>query len=628
MNADAKDGDEARDAFEADLEGLLSIAARKIVRGATWPEFLEWMRESGPELAPALVTQAVNAEAARAFCAFLARTVWSRTPLPARGYRPQPLAKPERNAPCFCGSGRKYKQCCGPIEDSMSSLPQISMLPYVLDCLSQDELRKLPRARLSLEELGGIAGDWLDQGDATRAVALLEPVFEDVGALDERAELAFDVLCNAYLDLQRSGKKSRLVQAVMDAPNRWLRATAMHRQVSILSDKGDFVAAWKLFREAQQTAPDHTALAHLEVTVLLGEGRKAEARERAQFWAARLSREDDPELAPLVDFLRRCAERPETALLDAVGERVEGLAELRELLAALPALEVHYTLRPEGESAGPLLPDRALAALEREWADVFPAEEPELTSFVANETAWDDARPWVEWLREHPLAWQSFRVLDEVAAAVAFVPLALNVGDTLSENLFRRGEALLRMTLAHNRAEGLRLEWAWHENRPALRLVVALVGALVRAGDAEHELPLLEWLVRTLNPNDNHGLRQTLMSRYLNAGRVDAALDLAARYPDDGLATMQFDTALALYMAGRPQEAADALHRANERFPAMLPMLLAANARKPKLDPQWVTSGGRDEAWLYRESSRALWERSGALAWVKSATKGLPRAGR
>lgn len=615
------DGHERND----ELDMVLSVAARQMVRGVQWPEFLRWMRESGPMLAPAMVAQLEDPAVAPGLFGFLARLIWNRTPQPAHGYRVQPLPKPERNAPCFCGSGRKYKQCCASLEGGAAALPSFSMLPYLLDCLSQNDLRALPRGRLSLEELGGIAGEWLDAGDAKRAVALLEPIFEGVATLDERAELAFDVLCNAYLELQRPGKKRRLVHAVMAAPNRCMRAVAMQREVSILSDKGDFAAAWKLFREAQQTEPDHPSLAHLEVTMLIAEGRHAEARERARFWAARLSRANDPELAPLIDFLRRCGDRPETAMLDVAGHRVEGLAELRELLASMPPPEVHYELRPEAQSAGPLLPDRGLAALEREWADVFPAEEPELTSFVANATAWEDARPWVDWLREHPLAWQSFRVLDELAAAAAFVPLAFNVGETLSEDLLRRGETLLRMTIAQNRAEGLPLEWAWHENRPALRLVVALVAALARTGEAERERELLEWLVLTLNPNDNHGLRQTLMTRHLAAGRVDAALDLAARYPDNGVATMQFDAALALFMAGRKQEAADALHRAREHFPEILPMLLAAKARKPKLDAQWVTRGGRDEAWLYRESSRALWEQSGALDWVKTATAGERR---
>jgi tetratricopeptide (TPR) repeat protein len=608
-----------------ELDLVLSVAARQMVRGVQWPEFLGWMRESGPTLVPSMMAQLEDPAVAPALFGFLARLIWNRTPQPTHGYRVQPLPKPERNAPCFCGSGRKYKQCCAALEGATAALPSFSMLPYLLDCLSQNDLRALPRGRLSLEELGGIAGEWLDKGDAKRAVALLEPIFEDVATLDDRAELAFDVLCNAYLDLQRSGKKRRLVHALMAAPDRWLRAVAMQREVSILSDMGEFAAAWRLFREAQQAEPDHPSLAHLEVTILVAEGRHAEARERARFWAARLARANDPELASLIDFLRRCADRPEAAMLDVADDRVEGLAEFRELLAAMPPPEVHYTLRPEAESAGPLLPDRALAALEREWADVFPAEEPELTSFVANAVAWEDARPWVDWLREHPLAWQSFRVLDELAAAAAFVPLALNVGETLGEDLFRRGETLLRMTIAQNRAEGLRLEWAWHENRPALRLVVAFGAALARAGEAECERELLEWLVLTLNPNDNHGLRETLMARHLAAGRVDAALDLASRYPDDDLATMQFDVALALFMAGRKQEAADALHRAGEQFPEVLPMLLAPRSRKPKLDAQWVTRGGRDEAWLYRESSRALWEQSGALDWVKSATAGARR---
>jgi tetratricopeptide (TPR) repeat protein len=305
--------------------------------------------------------------------------------------------------------------------------------------------------------------------------------------------------------------------------------------------------------------------------------------------------------------------------------RFEGLDELRALLKAMPPLEVHHKLSPEGGEAGPLVPDAALIRLEREWADVFPAEEPMLTSFVANEAAWDASDTWLRWLRDHPLAWQSFRVLDELAAAAAGVVVPIPTLLSLQMPLLLRGEALLRETVARNQAEGLPLAWGWHENRPALRLVVALATSLGRSGEHDREREVLEWLVNILNPHDNHGMRAVLMESYLKSGHVDAALALAARFPDDGLAAMHFDTALALFMAGRKQEAADALQSADESFPEVLPMLRPPRARKPKLDPQWVTAGGRDEAWFYRESRRSLWEGSGALEWVKGATTAARR---
>lgn len=42
--------------------------------------------------------------------------------IPAPGFTWNPLLKLERNGPCICGSGKKYKKCCLPAMPSF--LPQ------------------------------------------------------------------------------------------------------------------------------------------------------------------------------------------------------------------------------------------------------------------------------------------------------------------------------------------------------------------------------------------------------------------------------------------------------------------------------------------------------------------------
>lgn len=598
---------------------LLAAAARQIVRGASWDAFRTWMIDAGASIAPRFVAQAETPEVARAFLGSFARLVWNRTPQPAHGYRIQTLPKPERNAPCPCGSGIKYKHCCGPRETAEAA-PPISMLPFVLDCLSIEELRRLPRARFNLEELASAAADWLDDGDVARAIALLEPVFADVATLDDRAEMAFDVLCAAYDEADKPRKKRQLVDAVLAAPNRWLRATAMHREVAILSDRGEHDAAWALFRDAQRTAPEHPALASLEVTVLMGEGKRAQAQERARFWAARLARDDDPAAAPTVEFLREFVRDPDEAMLGITGERFPALAELRALVALPPPPEAHYRWSSDPEGGGLLEPDALLDAVEREWVELFPREEPTLTQIPVNEAPWDDVDAWLPWLRAHPLAWHSFRVLDDLVSALYALPVPGAAARMLWTPLLERGEALLRLTLAQSGGEGGRVPWAWHENRPALRLLVSLVRARAEAGDSDGERALLEWLVLVLNPEDNHGLRHALCRSYFAAGRAADALAVCDRYPDDAV-QITFDRVLALFQLGHHDAAQAALADAVRAFPEVLPTLLAAKPRKPKLDPGWVTSGGRDEAWYYREEMREAWQCAGALEWARKARK-------
>lgn len=64
----------------------------------------------------------------------------------------------------------------------------------------------------------------------------------------------------------------------------------MHRRCTMLADEGEYLAAWKLFKEAQRADPDNPSLAHLEVVLLISQGEVGEAQERARFWARRLKK--------------------------------------------------------------------------------------------------------------------------------------------------------------------------------------------------------------------------------------------------------------------------------------------------------------------------------------------------
>ena len=118
---------------ERDLEFLLHRSASVILKSEDANEFLHWFRSDAAILAPDFFKQfPKDPEVLRSFLAAFSRFIWNRTPLPGNRFRPRPLPKPERNAPCICGSGRKYKQCCATIEHADDALPNLSMLPFVL----------------------------------------------------------------------------------------------------------------------------------------------------------------------------------------------------------------------------------------------------------------------------------------------------------------------------------------------------------------------------------------------------------------------------------------------------------------------------------------------------------------
>ncbi len=108
------------------------------------------------------------------------------------------------------------------------------------------------------------------------------------------------------------------------------------------------------------------------------------------------------------------------------------------------------------------------------------------------------------------------------------------------------------------------------------------------------------------------------MQLLLQREEQQAALELAERYPDDMHPELPFGRVLALLRLGRKKEARQALAEAHERLPKVLPVLRRKSVRKPELLPGMVSIGGEDQAWLYREHHRALWENTpGALEWLK-----------
>lgn len=573
-------------------------------------------RQALPEVAPTLLQQVSADEDARRALAFaIFSEVWKVLPRPDHGWRPLPTPKPERNAPCPCGSGRKFKQCCGQGEPSPFG-GSLSVLGYVLERLPNGEFAKLPFKVLSPEELAHVASQWLEEDRHEEAIALLEPLLGDPSRLDERHEYAFDTLCEAYLDLGLDDARRALVELLLNAPDRQVKSAATQRRCTMLADEGNYDAAWRLFREAQRIDPDNPSLAHLELVMLAGQGERDQIATRARFWAARLRRLGY-EGEEIVDFIDDVARDPD-GFVQAMEEQgrdgfdAHDLDRLAELAESLPSPECHYRLEMEDDSAGPLEPDAALATLEREWQQ---------RARFAETDAWSDTG-WLDWLAAQPLAWQSFSVLEDLMLAVDDFPFEDDeeggLLDDIEDAVLHHAVELLRLVIADNRADKLKLEWGWLQNRAALSLLARKIE--VEAG-TEDELPLLEWMVLTLNPNDNHGLRENLVHVYAAAGRPADALSILERYPEDALGAMLYGKVLALVLLDRRGEATAVLAEAKKLSPRILKTLTATRPKAPKdIQPGIITVGGEDEAWRYRMRWRDVWEATGAMTWLRQAT--------
>lgn len=536
----------------------------------------------------------------QAMATALAYEIWNAAPIPENHFRPRRIAKPERNAPCPCGSGRKYKQCCGTAALPTLGVTETVMLAHVLAHWPKKRLKELPVRELAPDALAMVAERWLDEGREKDATALLEALFERLPELDARAEMAADALLNCYLEAAAPRKKQRFIDALKAAPDKVLRSTGWQRQATVDCDFGNYAAAWQSFREAQRLTPNAPALAHLEILLLASEGRSAEARSRAEFWAARLARDPHEDHSDLIAILRDLAAgTPESLLRNE--ERLHGpLAGFMALIENWPAPACHYTMK----HGTVLSAKKALATAEADWDAVCPFND-QASGGIA----------WLEFLVTDPLAGQSFLILRDLVDLVLDAPESVpGAAEAVAKQLLERAEALRQTVLAALKAGERELPWGYLDNRPLLSLVASYIKHFADERP-DKTLDLLRWSVLTANPTDNIGLREQLIHRLVGHREPLEALAAADRYPDD-FAFTEYGRVLALYAAGRLDEAAQAFAKAVARSPKVWKTLAAKAPRRPRMEPGLYVVGGEDEAWIYRENHLALWQSTGALAWA------------
>ena len=625
----------------SELDDLLHFVARAAIDDLSTGDFLREFHAKAETIAPAMFGAIDDPSARRALIGQFGRTFWSTMPKPRQNWRAMPVAKPERNGPCPCGSGKKFKQCCQQYEAPTEIFTELNMLKFVLDLWPADKLTELPLRRIDPDALADTVNQWVKEGDPERGIRMLERLFDDPTALDERYIWCFDALCDAYLENGTQDEREHFVAKVAEHDNRYLASAALQRAVTLATDSGDYEKAWEQFGRAMRLTPDDPSLAHLEVLVLTSEGRIDEAKARAAVWAARLRRMDRPDYEDIIEFLEQTAKDPERAMLKLAERNHPEEGAWSDLLDAMPDIEMLYEITRSpvpDERWGPgyvgvgmkLLP--ALARIEREWRNRFFVQKPSLVDLYGDAHAvCEEFADVVHFMRDHPAAWQSFAILDDLVLVARdwFDEDELAFAQTtVLLQLSGRAVQLLEMAVA-DAAEGKPIvAWGVVENRPALRLIAQRIDALLDSLDSaedEREVDRLQAWMLELNPNDNHGFRDPAMKTALLRGDIPRAIALADRYPDD-IGDMPFDLALALFQSGQKDKAAESWRRGAESTPLIAATLLANRSKRPDADENgpdnaYEVVGGSEHAWRYRMQMREAWTTSGALDWAKT----LPR---
>jgi tetratricopeptide (TPR) repeat protein len=692
------DDQERNEIKPLDLMRLLEDAIGHIVKQENFIAFKSWLLDNvvsyqTMDAIKAGLTEKELQEMAKG----LLRPIWNATPLPGNQFKPRPLPKPKRNEICYCGSGRKFKRCCQDVVEA-PELPAEYIWHLALQHLDMDEVQDAIRKKwIPPQALILLQDHYWDEGKPKKALQVIEPVFfPTILHTDDAACRLFDELLDLYGELGYTKKKERLIEHILEhAPRSPLRCDVLLHQATIFMDRKDPEAAWSNFQQAMRENPDSLTLGVTEIHLLVAEGDTEKAKDRARFWLTKHSR--DPRLhdSELLEYLRKSAEDPQSAIsdialkyadipegftsmlqtaterpipaytygmiepldLDASGAdeipksmdmmlhmskmlRKQGIngqeierftEELREQFASgilseqqKPAADA--TGAPDGAPSSHeddycLNPPEHILAIEDEWYDIFPLEKPFGTQFTPfdAEGEWDDGEfeEWAAFLEQHPEAFDSLDILDDVVTALLSHPDIVSPSSFYLDSLFVPLLQRACMILHASVPAGGRLLWGYMDNRPALRALARLAGMLQAEDRLDEAVPLMQEYL-ALNPVDNHGLRAPLMNHYVASGALEEAVALSDNYLPDIHPEIMYGRVLALYRLGRLDEAREALTRAVEELPLALKFLVKAKVKKPKLSQNGIRIGGEDQAWLYREEMLDAWRAApGALEWLK-----------
>jgi tetratricopeptide (TPR) repeat protein len=641
------------------FEEVIQRSVRQILLTPDPGRFLDWARGHLPDMLGLSEAQFDQVEQRR-LANLLGTAIWNATPQPTHAFQTRLMTPHLPEEPCSCGSGSRYRDCCGAIED----LPELStdlVWEILLDELPEHGLREALDLRAVPEPLlARIADRWLGEDRPRRAVALLEPLFAGtLDDLDGEFEPAIDILCDAYDRLSYGRKKQAFLERICTEGSRPLQAVAWQRRCTMAIDEGDFAEADAAFTAALRSDPDNPGTAILEITLLAAQHKDWIARERARFWHFRF-RQLGFEHPGILEFLIRAIKDPQEALVESHSDALDPLLlELHDWIAPIESRPVPtYRLEPlslhgpgwlpgqlalfdeldapvpnGGDDAAigdstssdlvsaQLRPPAGVRRLEADWKSVFPAPKPHSTQLVPIEEVdvWSNPE-WFDHLIEQPSLADSLEILDDLATALYLHPESALpwISHLLLRPILERARAILERVLPEGSPH--RIPWSAPANRPALRLLFRHYLCQIDEGEPQAAARTLETLLR-LNPRDNHGVRAELMNHYLRDGEDERALALARRFPNDALADLAYGEVLALYRLGRQDRARLVLTTAVHRLPRIPQYLTRKRIKRPRLAPPGISPGGDDQAWMYRQAMRDVWEAEpGILAWLRRLT--------
>ena len=576
-------------------------------------QFTAWMLQTGPKLMPQLVSllppSAGNAEQ---LFRTLARKIWEATPQVQHNFLIETLPVPERKDPCFCGSGRKFKQCCSGFKRFAPYLPELTMLPLFLEILPQERWPELVDSNIPIPLLADQALLMLRQQRAAQVAHLLEPWFQTSSQVQPNwPEDRWPLLQNLLDAWQMQGRKEQeeaLAHIATRHASRSMRGVGWLHLAIFLTNEMRLAEAWDALHHAEEYAPDHPDVARIEVTLLLRQQNWEQASRRGHFWALRFHRLYGEAMAPTIDLLNRIADHPQQVFAQPEADFSAALAQLLALAEQAPPLECAYQVAAQADGSGKLEPAARLQEALGEWYQKYTfLPQQTAQEGVPYDLAWEMAADWLPLLANLPVLWSSFDVLDDLTRMIVHVqsPQA-----NAANPLVARGAALFDLVVQKQEV----LQHDVPEHRALMHLAIAHLNHLMAGGNRDDVVAWLEKIMFSLQRGQELPWRELLMPYYLEEKRYQDAVQLAERYTANSV-NMRYDHALALFMLGQQDAANAVLAQAIGMYPMIVMALLAR--RESQAARKIVADEQQDLTTAYCDTHTGLWP-AAALDWLSS----------
>jgi len=569
----------------------------------------------------------------------MATALYYSLPLPGRGFKSETPPTPGRNDPCDCGSGKKYKKCCGRKgKPKPPDLPFEALFQIVMSGFGPEHWGKLaedPELPPGLRE--AMMEFCLRTGQAAMADAIAQPLFNRLGSLSRRDvrsfSLAMDALAEILPPARRHRRLEELLKAVKTAPIR----SILHQRLAMRSmDGGDATEAREHLRKAQQADPEQEELPLSELSVLAYIGSEEELVTRARFWHSRLWKQYGPN-HPYYDFIEDVIERGKGATADwmapevleagkndAVQDRVDRLCNV--LTQTEAAFEDEMTRRNFRECVVKT-PKKLAKPVRRLLKDVYHLEDSGagsrliladlLEPLPAGPEAWvDPDSDWLDALESRPDLLGNATVLlavyelahlcpDDSGHAMTTImpPLLQHIGRYLGVLLGSlKGEGYL----SHGTVNGHAISLLARSHMIDLRFLNEMDMA-IKVG--EHYLEI--------NPGDPSAVRFVLASLYAEQGKSEAASTLKDQYRNGQNPELTASLMQAYAFDGDYGNALKQLNHLVNGYPSAFRELTEFITGLAEADP-WATNQPFHGMDVYWSLNQHLWHaRPEALAWLK-----------